>query len=100
MTLVMSPGNEVRQFGLVLALEGDGIDLDFQPGLARRLDAVQCGPQIAAAAQAEIAARIQRIERDIDAGDARRRQTGGVLRQPGGIGGHGQLVQRRSDMAA
>ncbi|KAK0360660.1 hypothetical protein LTR94_026427, partial [Friedmanniomyces endolithicus] len=73
---------------LVQALQRNHVDLHSQPCVARGGDTVQHLRDIAVAGDEAEAIGVERIDADVQAADSRVIQRGGMIAQPGAVGGH------------
>ena len=90
----MGPLDEWDEFVLVDTLEGDGIDLDLEPGGLGGVDPGHHLIQLAPARDGAEFVGIERIERHIDAPHAMARELVGIFRQLRAVGRQSELVER------
>jgi hypothetical protein len=83
-------GDEVME---IVVPQRDGVDLHLEAGRERGIDAGDGLPEPAAAGDSRVGLRIEAVEGDIDALDPAAREIGGMNREPGPVGGQGQLVE-------
>ena len=83
---------------LVHAAERHRVDLDLDAGAVGRVDAVHHLREIAPAGDRLELRRIERVERDIDAGDAAVRERLGIAGELAAIGGERELVEAGAEM--
>ena len=91
---IRTPCGHRRQFCLVEAFQRDGVDLDPQPGILRRVDPAQHLRQTSPTGDVGEFLIVQRIKRDIHTAHARSIKIGGIAFQLAAIGGQRQLFQR------
>ena len=70
----MRPAHHLAQFALVDVAQGNRVDLDVQAGRLRRIDAGQYLVQVAPTGDRAKLVRIERVQRDVDPLDPRRRE--------------------------
>src|SRR5205814_8353104 len=87
------PVDELREFVLIDALERDRVDLDVETGRLGGVDAGQDLVELAPACDGAELVRIERVERDVDALDAKIDKFAGVFGQLRSVGGQRQLVE-------
>src|SRR5215208_5310938 len=89
----MRPFEEARDLVVVEILQRDGVDLDPQAGGPRRVDALHDLAEIAPAGDAAELLRIERVEGDVDALNAVRRELAGKARELRAVRRQRQLVE-------
>ena len=85
-----------QRFDLVLvdALQGDGVDLDREPGLLGGVDSRHDLRKVAPAGDAAELLGIEGVERHVDAPHAAGGEVAGEAGELRAVGGHRQLVER------
>ena len=90
----MREPDQVVDLGLEGASGRDCVQFHLQSRGQSRVDPRQDLLDAAKAGDGAVAGRIERVERDIDAGDATGNEVASVARELSAVGGEGQLVER------
>ena len=90
----MGPFGKANDVGQIVVSQGDGVDLDRDPGGNRGVDPGDHAAKVAAAGDPGVSRGVEAIERDVGAADAMRGERHGMIGEVRAVGGQRQLVER------
>ena len=89
----MRPFGEPDEIVEIVLAQRDGVDLDLEAGGDGGVDPLDDLVEPPAARDPGVGFGVEAVQRDVDPPDAAAGEIGGMLGQPGAVGGQGQLVE-------